>query len=239
MKPNRLNNRQKELLRRLVTYALAGKIKESIVPIPFGEPTRFAILVQGEESFVFRRISDLDALCDAGYMRYRWNRQGLGKIYTLAESGFSAVADDFQAPPGSGLDVNVAELIHTMSGGTLTVGGLDEDVSISQLINDPVLRHTAVEALVNQLLLMARLELSWPDFTVYEKATRRLKDELFYPRPDATRLQEVVRVLSGLGEIKLSITFTRQAWTVLYPLLLIGATRVENESNSRMEQVRD
>ena len=224
-----MNSRQKELLRTLVHYARDGKIKETIVPIPFGQPTRFAILVHGEDSFIFRRISDLDSLCDAGYMRYRWNRQGLGKIYTITEAGFTAVADDFQTSPPIGFDLDIAELIHTMSDGTLKVNGLEERGELSQIIDDPVLRHTVVDALTSQLLQVARYELSWPDFTIYEKASRRLKEELFYARPRATRLQELVCILAGLAEIKTSIAFTLQAWTYLYPLLLIGATRIEQE----------
>ncbi|HEX6387300.1 MAG TPA: hypothetical protein VF177_21750 [Anaerolineae bacterium] len=231
MKPHHLNSRQKALLRTLVNYTNAGKIKETIVPIPFGEPTRFAILVHGEDSYIFRRISDLDALCDAGYMRYRWNRQGLGKIYTITEAGFTAVAGDFQTPPPPiGFDVNIAELIHTMSGDTLKVSGLDESIELSQLSGDPVLRHTTVDALASQMLKEARFELSWADFMIYEKGVRRLKEELFYTRPSAARLQELARILAGLGEIKTSMAFTLQAWTYLYPLLLIGATRIEQEA---------
>jgi len=226
-----MNNRQKELLRTLVHYARDGKIKETIVPIPFGEPTRFAILVSGEDSFVFKRISDLDSLCDAGYMQYRWNRQGLGKIYTITEAGFTAVAEDFQQPPPAvGFEVNVAELIYTMSGGTLKVGGLEERAELSQIIDDPLLRHTAVDAITGQLLQAAQFELSWADFMLYEKAMRRLKEELFYSRPSATTLQELARTLAGLGHIKTSMAFTLQAWTYLYPLLLIGAARMEQEA---------
>lgn len=231
-----MNSHQKELLRTLVHYAREGKIKETIVPIPFGEPTRFAILVHGQDSFIFRRISDLDSLCDAGYMQYRWNRQGLGKIYTITEAGFTAVDDDFQAPP-IGFDLNVAELIHVMSGGTIKVSGLEERMDLSRIVDDPVLRHTAVDALTSQLLPAARSELSWADFTIYEKATRRLKEELFYTRPSPTRLQKLVCILAGLADIKTSIAFTLQAWTCLYPLLLIGAARIEHEqqvnANSR------
>ena len=201
------------------------------MPIPFGEPTQFAILVHGEDSFIFKRISDLDALCDAGFMRHRWNRQGLGKIYTITEAGFTAVAEDFQTPPlAAGFDVTVAELIHTMSGGTLKVSGLDERVEMSRLIDDPVLRHTAVDALTSQLIQAARFELTWADFMLYEKAMRRLKEEVFYTRPSAARLQELACTLAGMGQIKTSIAFTLQAWTYLYPLLLIGATRIEQEA---------
>ena len=101
--------------------------------------------LQGEDSFKFKRISDLDSLCDAGLLRYRWNRFGNAKLYYVTEAGATAVANDFKVPPEPfGENLSLALLVATLSGGQVTLEGIKDSKTVREIADDPVLRHTAV-----------------------------------------------------------------------------------------------
>ena len=224
-----LNQRQQRLLRQLVDFVQRGKVKEPIVPIPFGEPTEFVIHIRGEESFHFRYISDLDALCDAGLMDFRWSRQGLNKLYYLTKQAFTAVKRDLQAqkPSPLGYDVNLSELIQAMSGGRLHIPTLNPTSTLSHIAHDPVARHTHVDLLADNLLDAIRLKLAWDDFVRYEKTVQQFKQALLFARPDARVIKELAAALAFSPNGRSDLSFSLTVWPYLYPLLLIGAARLE------------
>ncbi len=81
--------RQRELLWNLVQYTFEGKLKETIAPVPL-DSGDYAIYLRREKSFKIKWISDLDALCDQGFMTFRWNRMSNGKLYCLTDAGIQA-----------------------------------------------------------------------------------------------------------------------------------------------------
>ncbi len=92
-----LSLEQKALLVRLVNYALERKIDQTVVPVPVG-PSEYAIYVRHEPSLRLTRLSDLDALCAADVLSYRFNRMGNGKVYLLSTRSFHAVEEWRQEP---------------------------------------------------------------------------------------------------------------------------------------------
>ncbi len=219
-----LTTEQKTLLRTLVGFIEAGKLKEPIVPFPVGQPTtQFAIYLKGEDSFKFKRISDLDSLCDAGLLRYRWNRQGTGKLYYVTEAGATAVANDFQAPAKPfGENLSLALLVATLSGGHITLDGIKDSKTVGEIADDPVLRHTAVSHLITSLQKTAEQHLSWEAFRNYYTTAEQLQTELLVPKPKIIELQTL---FSQLIIPPTTLAAWPQLWAHLYPLLLIAHLR--------------
>jgi hypothetical protein len=73
---------QLDLYLTLERLALKGRLFDPIIPIPVGA-SEYVIYVRGPENLRVRRISDLDALCEAGYLTYRLSRMGTTKHYHL------------------------------------------------------------------------------------------------------------------------------------------------------------
>lgn len=216
-----LTTEQKTLLRTLVGFLEAGKLKEPITPLPAGEPTtQFAIYLKGEDSYKFKRISDLDSLCDAGLLRYRWNRFGNGKLYYVTEAGATAVANDFKTPAEPfGENLSLALLVATLSGGQITLDGIKDSKTVGEVVADPVLRHTAVSHLIASLQKTAEQLLPWADFRRYHQLTQQLEQALLIPRP---KLSELQPLFSQLATPQTDLAIWPQLWAHLYPLLLIA-----------------
>lgn len=224
MKLYRLKPEQKALLRTLVTLVEADKLVEPIAPFPLGNPTtQFVLYLRGTENFTFKRISDLDALADAGLLTFRWNRHGTGKLYHLTDAAYTAVANDFQQPLHE-QDFDLQEIIRTMRGGA-PASTIGEHVELAQVVADATLRPQVVDALCDALRAAVQGNLSTADFVAYDRAVRQLADEVLRPRPNGRRLTEAARILSLTGNIRADVTTMLEAWAYLYPLLLIGAAR--------------
>jgi hypothetical protein len=221
-----LTTEQKMLLRTLVSFIEAGKLKEPIVPFPSEKSAnQFVIYIRGEDSFTFRRISDLDNLCDAGLLRYRWNRQGNGKLYYVTEAGGTAVANNFQAPAAPfGESLSLVLLVATLSGGHVTLDGIKDSKTVGEIAADPVLRHTAVTLLIASLQKTAEQLFRWPDFRSYHKLTQQLEQALLIPILKTT---EVQLLFSQLTTPHTDLTTWPQLWAHLYPLLLIAHLRAD------------
>lgn len=219
-----LTTEQKTLLRALVGFIEAGKLKEPIVAFPVGKPTtQFAIYLKGEDSFKFKRISDLDSLCDAGLLHYRWNRYGNGKLYYVTEAGATAVANNFQAPLASfGENLSLALLVATLSGGHITLDDIKDTKTVGEIADDPVLRHTAVSHLIISLQKTAEQLLPWSDFRSYYSVTEKLQTALLIPKPKTAELQIL---FSQLTAPQTNLAAWPQFWAHLYPLLLIAQLR--------------
>ncbi|MCB8947351.1 MAG: hypothetical protein H6653_04970 [Ardenticatenaceae bacterium] len=216
-----LTTDQKTLLRTLLGFIEDGKLKEPIVPFPAEKSAnQFVIHIRGEESFRFNKISDLDSLCDAGLLRYRWNRLGNGKLYYVTKAAATAVANDFNAPPEPfGENLSLALLVATLSGGQVTLDGIKDSKTVLEIADDPVLRHTAVSHLIASLQKTAEQLLPWPEFRSYHKLTQQLEQLLLLPRPKTSELQPL---FSQLATPQTELATWPQLWAHLYPLLLIA-----------------
>ncbi|WP_420642415.1 hypothetical protein [Candidatus Leptofilum sp.] len=216
-------------MRTLVGFIEAGKLKEPIVPFPAKKPAnQFVIYIRGEESFRFKRISDLDSLCDAGLLRYRWNRLGNGKLYYVTKAGATAVANNFQSPTAPfGENLSLALLVSTLSGGHIALNGIKDSKTVREVVDDPVLRHTAVTQLIASLQKTAEQLLPWPDFRSYHKRTQQLEQALLIPRPNSTELKTIFEALTTP---QTDLTTWPQLWAHLYPLLLIAHLQAGEKS---------
>lgn len=241
---DKLRTPQKELLKALVAFIQAGQLSEPIAPMPITTPThQFVVYLHGRDSFRFKHISDLDALCDAGLLSFRWNRFGTGKLYHVTAAGYTAVANnfttDFAIVPGSAQDFNIHDILRAMSGGMVGINAIGDHVELSQIVADPVLRPQVVETLVGYLRDTLRMELPRADFLVADRGLRALHDQLLRPQPDAARLEQLARELSLTGETAVGsagpprLQTILKVWTYLYPLLLIGAARMGSSSQRR------
>lgn len=226
---SQLKTHQKELLKTLVGYIQDGKLDEPIAPWPSVNPTTFfSIYLKGEDSFRIKRIFDLDVLADAGLLDFRWNRYGTGKLFTVNEAGYEAVANNFEQTIALDMrDFNIYDIIRAMSGGMVGVETLDDHIELSHVVNDPFLRPKVVETLTASLLASVKPDLSRSDYVKYDTVVRKLRDENLFSRPSIQRLTELTRTLSFMGDISASLETMLKAWAYLYPLLLIGLTRTK------------
>jgi hypothetical protein len=91
-----LTDKQKELLRKLVRYIRERKLTEPIAPVSTDQG--YFIWFRGGGSLEHQGdlVGDLDALCDAGLMKVRWEK---GKrLYNVKQAGYDAVDNNFGAP---------------------------------------------------------------------------------------------------------------------------------------------
>lgn len=234
-----LNERQKELLRQLVAYAQQDQLPQPFVPIPSGDPTRFVVLIRGSDNFVFRHISDLDALCDAGYARFRWSRNGVGKLYLLTEAGETAVATNFaNQPKPNPAGINLTHVMQVMSGGTAETSALNPTADVIEVANDPVQRLQHVDALTDALRQLVLPTLKPADRVIYDKDLRQFADELCSSTPNARRLHQQLRTLTFLGNVAGTLDTTTQCWPYLYPLLLLAAARTDTATPAMLRKSR-
>lgn len=220
-----LNARQKSLLQKLVGFIIDGKLKEPIVPFPLRNPsTHYAIYLRGEQSFKFKRISDMDALCDADYMNFRWNRIGTTKLYTITKTGFEAAQSNFRLAPGLyGINTNLQEIITAMSGGAIQIPELDSNLDVVEIALNPVLRHEHVDILIEGLQKEAESALPWKMFLEYSRVITEFQQELLRIHSDVTRLKQLAAKLTLTEQLTGPFSFTLKAWAFVYPLLLIGS----------------
>jgi hypothetical protein len=224
----RLNPAQRSLLKSLVSLIGEGKLKEPIGAFPLGNPpTAYAIHLRGESSFIFEDYGDLDALCQAGMLTFRWNRTGMGKLYFLTEDGHAAVFQNFKAPATAiGFDVYLPDVIQAMSGGSQVLVGLPP-VSLSELVGDLPLRRLVVEVVVEGLVAAVRPLLNKEDFTTYKVLAGQFANYLLHAPASEAELKQRFHMLSFWDEVKIEPKFMAQAQPLLYSLWLVAALRIE------------
>lgn len=223
-----LTAEQEALLSTLVRLTKEGKLSDPIVPIPVKDSQsgrlEFVLHLKGENSFYFKSISDLDVFCDFGLMTFRWNRQGIGKLYSLTGAGTAAVEDDFEkpfTPPGPKYRPDL--IVRAMTG-HLDANRTDRATpTVNQIAADPILLHTIVETLVNSLLEAVHQELRGPELIAYSKMVDGFKDAIYSGRLTRKELQAYARQLTGLDP---DAHFLLKAWPYLYPLFLIAEKRL-------------
>jgi hypothetical protein len=223
-----LTDQQKLLLSSLVHLTNEGKLKDPVVPIPVRNgksgSLEYVLHLRGADSFYFKNISDLDTFCDLGLMVFRWNRQGIGKLYSLTRSASAAVDNEFErpfTPPGPKYR---PELIVQAMNGYLDAeqaGQITPD--IDQIAADPILLHTTVEALIDSLLEVIHQELQGPSLADYTRTLNSFKDALYSGRLTPKELQSYARQLTCPTE---DAPLLLNTWPYLYPLLLIAEKRI-------------
>jgi hypothetical protein len=180
---------QESLLAALVNLTNEGKLKDTIVPIPVRNgksgSLEYVLHLYGAESFHFKNIGDFDLFCEMGLMAFRWNRQGIGKIFTLTRAAAKAVENQFEkpfTPPGPKYLPQL--MVRAMNGYLDREGlsGLSPD--INAIAADPILLHTTVEELVSSLLQTIHGQLC-ADLASKSSVTSEIKIDC-----DANRLRE-------------------------------------------------
>lgn len=216
-----LTSEQKTLLTTLVGFIEEGKLKEPLSPFPAGNPTtEYVLYLKGEKSFKFKRISDLDSLCDFGLLRYRWNRLGNGRLYYITEAGATAVANNFKAPLATlGQELSLVRLTATLSSGHIMLEGIKDSKTIAEVVGDPILRHTAVTQLITSLQKTAKTLFTWEHYRAYYELCQQLQEELL---TDQAKSKKLHAIFSQLAVPQADLLTWPQLWAHLYPLLIIA-----------------
>jgi hypothetical protein len=222
-----LTEQQELLLSTLVHLINEGKLKDPIVPIPVRNGKsgglEYVLHLRGADSFYFKNISDLDIFCDLGLMAFRWNRQGIGKLYSLTKLGQAAAENQFEqpySPPGPKYRPDL--IVRAMNGYLDGASAYHATPDVGQITADPILLHTTVEALVYSLLEVIHLELKGQPLSDYSRTLQLFKEAIYNGRLSPKEIQTYAKQLSGLDEDTPS---PLKIWPYLYPLLLIASSR--------------
>jgi hypothetical protein len=221
-----LTDRQKELLRKLVRLAKEGKLDEPIIPL--FRDGRLCIDLRREGSLDLQGdgIGDLHALYDADLMNLRFSRKGT-ELYSIKQTGYDAVENEFEVPPPrAAAQYNIGAIIYAMSGGTIQAVGLADNAEISQVVNDPALLRSQVEALTGNLLDAVKSALTGNDLIEYAKTVQSFKEQLLAEEANPSLLRRLTSTLALLGDIEGTIGLMVRIWPYLYPLLLLAAERM-------------
>lgn len=237
-----LTERQKDLLRWVVQQVRAEKLPEEFYVVwamegglISGSAGRHPELTKGT----------LDALANAGLLlcapNYKTTTSMSGtktrprtthketetnRRCTITGKAFEAVDSDFHLPAEAGPRVSIGAIIQSMSGGNVQAVGIAHDAEISQVVADPALLRSQVEALAENLLNEASSSLKVDDLAEYAQAVRDLKQEILAEKPEPSLIRRLVRTVGLLGDIEGTIGLMTRVWTLVHPLLLIVAARL-------------
>jgi len=231
-----LTESQKSLIKWIVQEVGNGHLPEEFfVAWVMGGKGYIISEYQGDESNLPEITPGLlDALAASDMLlceiRYEFTRSGRqyesSRRCVVRQKAYEAVESDFEPPPTElGTRVTVGAIIHTMSGGNVQAVGVAEDARISQVVNDPDLLRSQVEALAKNLLDEVRSALNVDDLAEYAQAVRDLRDLLLAQEPSPSAIRRLVRTVGLLGDIEGSISLMTRVWSILHPLLLIAAAR--------------
>jgi len=118
-------------------------------------------------------------------MSFRWNRKGTNRLYSIKQAGYDAADNDFEVSPSHvGAQLNIGAIINTMSGGSVQAVGIADNAEISQVVNDPALLRSQVDALAENLLDAVKSALTGDDLIKYDQAVRSFKEELLAEKPN-------------------------------------------------------
>jgi hypothetical protein len=229
-----LTEKQKDILRWIVRKIREGSLEEEFRVYQFA----------GDESV---RISDykgedipqitrglLDVLVQVGMMNCtpHFHKTNSGRTFeafrtcVLLGLAYEAVDRNFEAPEVQPPQITVGAIVHSMSGGNVQAVGIAEDAEISQVVNDPDLLQSQVDALTENLVSEVRNSLNVDELTEYLAAVQELKAELLADQVDSSRIKRLVRTIGLLGDIEGTVGLITRVWTFLHPLLLIAAERL-------------
>jgi hypothetical protein len=187
----------------------------------------------------------LDALADAGlllctpnyktttsasgtppHQRTTYRQVEMNRRCTVTGRAFDAVDSDFELPPDERARITIGAIVRNMSGGTVQAVGIAQDAYISQVVDDPTLLRSQVEALAENLLSEVKSSLNVDELADYAGAVRDLKEQLLAEGPEPPVIRRLVRTVGLLGDIEGTIGLMTRVWTLLHPLLLIAAARL-------------
>ncbi len=250
----RLTENQKSLASWIVHQVLDGKLQEEFlviwIPPEVGGPG--SGLMRGTIAKCPGHPSItpgmLDALAEAGLLLCKPSYQTTSEQFVktvyggsttthheheinrtciLAATAYEAVDSNFESPSVlSGTQVTIGAIIHTMSGGNVQAVGIAQDAEISQLINDPDLLSSQVEALTENLLNEVKSVLKVDELSEYTQSIKALRDQLLAEKLDPSLIQRLVRTLSFLGDVEGTIGLMTRVLPYLHPLLLIAVAKL-------------
>jgi len=224
-----LTNNQKKILIMLVESLQANRITEPIIP----EIKSESCSIEGiDEKFDRNFIWDMEALCDAKFLECTYSRyssQG-NRIYTITQTGYKAVANNFVIPE----DPEIAQDDHEMTLSEINVEKIqamwfDNISEIHLIVNDPLLLKAIVDALAKQLLNIIEPEISAYKLATYKRAIQDLEEEITADEPSPTKLQRLFNTLAFMEDIGGSISLATKAWPFVYPMLIIANQKISPE----------
>lgn len=226
-----LTEDQKHILRQLVRGSEEGKLPRTFF-VASSDSISWMLIDWKSDDRPELELTDLEVLEEDHFLSFRvvrYTKRGNPATVrcTLWEKAFEAVRTDFAPPePTVPTQFNIGAIIHAMSGGNVQAVGIAEETEISQVVNDPALLHSQVEALTERLLDEAKSVLAGNDLIEYAQAVQSLKEQLLAEETNSSLLKRLTRTLAFLGDIEGTIGLMVRVWTYLYPLLLIAAERL-------------
>jgi hypothetical protein len=218
-----LTSRQKEILQRLVEGVKSGQAQEPLIPSWSLQDCEI-IGITGK--FDLSVLGDLDILCESDLLAFRYNSQG-DKIYTIKQSGYDAVENNFIAPePPPSAQVNIGAIIHEMKNGNVQAVGFSSHSELQQTVNDSALLKEKIDDLANELLDAIKTELPAEKLIAYIKIVEELKQQLNAEKLSPTLLERLFRALSFTGDIEGTISLMTRVWPYVYPLLVIAVEKL-------------
>lgn len=236
-----LTEDQKELVRWLVRQIRAESLPEEFYVVWMLDGGRISEF-EGEHPEITK--GTLDALANAALLlcapnfktttstsgsttrpRITQRQREINRRCTVTQQAFNAVDRDFELPPESSPQVTIGAIIRSMSGGNVQAVGVVQDAEVSQVVNDPDLLRSQVEALTEGLLDEVKHSLSVDELAEYAQAVQALRDEIVAQEPRPSVIRKLVRVVGLLGDIEGTVGLMTRAWALLHPLLLIAAAK--------------
>ena len=225
-----LTEDHKRILRQLVLGSEEGKLPRAFVVTATNVGWIF-INWRGDD-WPKLELIDLQVLAEDDFLSLRvtdYGRSGNPSTVqcTLREKAFEAVKTDFAPPePSIPTQFNIGAIIHAMSGGNVQAIGIARDIEVSQIVNDPTLLHSQVEALTTSLLEEVKSVLVGNDLIGYTQAVQSFREQLLAEKPNPSLLKRFTGTLALLGDVEGTIGLMVRIWPYLYPLLLIATEKL-------------
>ena len=219
-----LTPQQRDLLKTIVEQMKSGQVQEPLIPVISHNSGSSIIGIKG--NFGRNLLGDLEVLSEADLLGSRYSSSG-NKIYTVKQSAFDAIDNDFTIPEGqASTQINIGTIIREMSGGNIQAVGLNSHSEINQIINDPQLLQEKLNTITEQLIEVVKAELPSKELIEYIKLINDLKKQIQNEKPNPSVLHNLFAGISFLGDVESTISFAARVWPYVYPLLLIAAQKI-------------
>jgi hypothetical protein len=216
-----LQNKQKELLRKLVAYKKEGRLRQ---PFSLARNVNGLLTVPGLEdpAFGFEQV-DFDALVDAGLLNSKLNRSG-SESYSIHNLGYLAIEKNFDISQFTNANQIIGTYVEgNVSGGNLLSVGV-ANAQFSQIVNDPALLHAEIEAIITKMLEEVKAELKGRDLDEYIESADTLRQQLLAKDPPTPHMfKRVIRALSLLDNANGTLELTLKIWPLIQILITIAA----------------
>lgn len=217
-----LTLQQKELLKTIVEKVKSGTAREPLIPVS----THSSSTLIGVGDFGHNLLGDLEILHEMDLLGSRNNSQG-NKIYTVKQSAYDAVENNFRIPEGqASTQINIGAIIREMSGGNVQAAGLNNQSTINQVINDPKLLQEKLDTIAEQLIEVVKTELHSKELLAYIQSVDELKEQIQSERPIPSSLRKLFTSISFVSDVESTISLAARVWPYVYPLLLIASQKI-------------